>query len=117
VPPVSTPTSGVGGGLELGPPLPLRRRLMLAPLPPDPRLGHERPLALSGHRLEADRRHHSQQIPAAESRTHRWAWCLAEEVCPSKRRGKKPWRSDNGLRPVGMIIRLMEKGGYTYLGP
>jgi hypothetical protein len=60
--------------------LSLRRRLMLAPLPPDPRLGHEKPLALSGQRLEADRRHHSQQIPAAESQTHRWAWCLAEGV-------------------------------------
>jgi hypothetical protein len=55
---------------------------MLAPLPPDPRLGHEKPLALSEQRLEADRRHHSQQIPAAESRTHRWAWCLVEGVWP-----------------------------------
>jgi hypothetical protein len=40
---------------------------MLAPLPPDPRLGHEKALALSGQRLEADHRHHSQQIPTAES--------------------------------------------------
>jgi hypothetical protein len=49
---------------------------------PPPRLGHEKPLALSGQRLEADHRHHSQQIPAAESRTHRWAWCLADGVWP-----------------------------------
>jgi hypothetical protein len=52
-------------------------------LPPDLRLGHEKPLTLSGQRLEADHRHHSQQIPATESRTHRWAWCLTEEVWPS----------------------------------
>jgi hypothetical protein len=58
---------------QQGPPLSLRRRLMLTPLPLDPRLGLEKPLALSGQRLEADRRHRSQQIPAAESRTHRWA--------------------------------------------
>jgi hypothetical protein len=64
------------------PPLSLQHRLMLALLPPDPRLGHEKPLALSGQRLEADRRHHSQQIPTAESRTHRWAWCLANGVWP-----------------------------------
>jgi hypothetical protein len=55
---------------------------MLAPLPPDPRLEHEKPLALSGQRLEADRWHHSQQIPATKSRTHQWAWCLAKEVWP-----------------------------------
>jgi hypothetical protein len=55
---------------------------MLAPLPLDPWLGHEKPLALSGQRLEADRRHHSHQIPAAESWTHRWAWCLVEGVWP-----------------------------------
>jgi hypothetical protein len=53
--------------LQLGPPLSLQCRLMLAPLPPDPRLGHEKALALSGQRLEADHRHHSQQIPTAES--------------------------------------------------
>jgi hypothetical protein len=32
---------------QLGPPPLLRPRLMLAPLPPDPRLGHGKPLALS----------------------------------------------------------------------
>jgi hypothetical protein len=46
---------------------------MLTSLPSDPRLGLEKPLALFEQRLEEDRRHHSQQIPAAESRTHRWA--------------------------------------------
>jgi hypothetical protein len=30
----------------------------------------------------ADRRHHSQQMPATESQTRRWAWYLAEEVWP-----------------------------------
>jgi hypothetical protein len=44
---------------QLGPPLSLRRHLMLAPLPLDPRLGHEKLLALSGQRLEADCQHHS----------------------------------------------------------
>jgi hypothetical protein len=33
---------------------------MLAPLLPDLQLGHEKPLALSGQRLEANRQHHSQ---------------------------------------------------------
>jgi hypothetical protein len=42
-------------------------------LSPDPRLRLKKPLVLSGQRLEADRRHRSQQIPAIESRTHRWA--------------------------------------------
>jgi hypothetical protein len=51
----------------------LRHRLMLTPLPPNPRLGLEKPLALSGQRLEVDRLHRSQQIPVAESRTHWWA--------------------------------------------
>jgi hypothetical protein len=61
----------------------------VAATPPDagadaagPRLGHEKPLALSRLQLEADRRYHSQQIPTAESRTHRWAWSLAEGVWP-----------------------------------
>jgi hypothetical protein len=36
--------------------LSLRRRLMLTPLPPNPRLRLEKLLALSGQRLETDRR-------------------------------------------------------------
>jgi hypothetical protein len=75
---------------QQGPPLSLRCRLMLAPLLPDPRLGHEKPLVLSEQPLEADRRHHSQQIPAVESRTHLLIWCLAEEVWPWEQSGRKP---------------------------
>jgi hypothetical protein len=56
---------------QLGPPPPLRRRPTLAPLPPDPRLEHGKPLALPLQQLGADRWHHPQQIPVAESQTHR----------------------------------------------
>jgi hypothetical protein len=62
---IVTPNVGsgrdVGEGMDphLGSPLSLRHRLMLAPLSPDPWLGHEKPLALSRQRLEADRQHHS----------------------------------------------------------
>jgi hypothetical protein len=62
----------------------------LVPLPPDPRLGHGKPLALSWQQPGADRRHHSQQMPAAESQTRRWAWYPAKEVWPWEQRGKKP---------------------------
>jgi hypothetical protein len=66
---------------QLGSPPPLRCRLTLAPLPLDPRMGHGKPLTLSWQQLGAVRRHHSQQIPTAESQTRRWwAWYLAEEV-------------------------------------
>jgi hypothetical protein len=40
--------------------------------------------------LGADRRHHSQQMPAAESQTHRRAWYLAKEARPWEQRGRKP---------------------------
>jgi uncharacterized membrane protein YgcG len=49
-------------------------------------------------------------MPTAESQTRQWAWCLAEEVWPWEQRGKKPWQTDDGLRPVGMMMRLKEKG-------
>jgi hypothetical protein len=74
----------------MGPLPPLRRRPTLAPLPPDPQLGHGKPLMLFWQQPGADRRHHSQQMPAAESQTRRWAWYLAEEVWPWEQRGKKP---------------------------
>jgi hypothetical protein len=65
-------------------PLPPNPRLghgkPLAPLPPNSRLGHGKPLALSWQQPGADCRHHSQQIVAAESQTHRWVWYLAEEA-------------------------------------
>jgi hypothetical protein len=48
-------------------------------------------------------------MPAAESQTRRWAWYLVEEVWPWEQRGKKPWQTDDGLRPIGMMIRLKEK--------
>jgi hypothetical protein len=65
----------------------------------------------------ADRRHHSQQMPAAESQTRQRAWYLAEEARPWEQRGRKPWQTKDGLRPVSMITTLVEKRGYTYLGP
>jgi hypothetical protein len=37
-------------------------------------------VALSRRQLGALRRHHSQQIPAAESQTRQRAWYLAEEA-------------------------------------
>jgi hypothetical protein len=58
---------------QLGPSPPLRRRLTLAPLAPDPQLGHGRLVALSWQQLGADHRHHPQWIPVADSQTHRWA--------------------------------------------
>jgi hypothetical protein len=88
-----------------------------APPQPDHQLGRGRPVALSRRQLGALRRHHSQQIPAAENQTCRWAWYLAEGARPWEQKGRKPWRTKDGLRPVGMITRLVEKGGYTYLGP
>jgi hypothetical protein len=56
-------------------------------------------------------------MPAAESQTRRWAWYLMEEVWPWEQRGKKPWQTDDGLRPVGMMIRLKEKGATLTWGP
>jgi hypothetical protein len=67
VPTTSPPVSGGGMDPPVGTPPPLRRRPMLAPLPPDPRPGHGKPLALSRHHPGANRWHHSQQMPAAES--------------------------------------------------
>jgi hypothetical protein len=75
---------------QLGPPPPLRHHPTPVPLPPDSRLGYGKPLAPSWQQLGADRRHHSQQMPAAESQTHRWAWYPAEEVWPWDQRGRKP---------------------------
>jgi hypothetical protein len=63
------------------------------------------------------RRLHSQQMRAAKSQTRWRAWYPAEEARPWKQRGRKPWQAKDGLRPIGMIITLMEKRGYTYLGP
>jgi hypothetical protein len=60
--------------------------------------------------MGADHRHHPQQIPTVESQTCRWAWYLAEEAWPWEQRRKKPWQTDDGLRLVGMMIRLVEKG-------
>jgi hypothetical protein len=60
---------------QLGPPPPLRRHPMLVALLPRP--GHE---ALSWQQPGMDRRHHPQQILAAESQARRWAWYLAEEA-------------------------------------
>jgi hypothetical protein len=90
---------------------------MPAPLPPDPRLGHGKPLALSWQQLGADRWYHPQWIPAAESQTRRWAWYLAKEAWPWEQRGKKPCKTDDGLRLVGMMIRLVEKGTTLTWGP
>jgi hypothetical protein len=102
---------------QLGSSPPLRRHLTLAPLPPDPWLGHGRPVALSRQQLGADSRHHPQRTPAAESQTHLWAWYLAEEAWPLEQRRKKPWQIDDGLRLVGMMIRLVEKGTTLTWGP
>jgi hypothetical protein len=65
---------------------------------------------LSWQQLGADRRHHSQHIPAAKSQTRRWAWYLAEEAWPWEQQRKKPWKTDDGLRLVSIMIRLKEKG-------
>jgi hypothetical protein len=72
---------------------------------------------LSWQQLGVDRRHHPQRIPAAESQTRRWAWYLAEEAWPWEQRRKKPSQTDDGLRLVGMMIRLMEKGTTLTWGP
>jgi hypothetical protein len=132
---ITSISSGAGGGMELdvppvspqcwewaqipqlGPSPLRRRRLTLVPLPPDPQLGHGRSVPLSWQQLGADRRHHPQRIPAAESQTHRWAWYLAEEAWPWEQRRKKPWQIDDGLRLVGMLIRLVEKGTTLTWGP
>jgi hypothetical protein len=90
---------------------------MLASLPPDPQLGHGRPVALSWQQLGVDRKHHPQRIPATESQTRRRPWYLAEEVWPWEQRRKKPWQTDDGLRLVGMMIRLVEKGTTLTWGP
>jgi hypothetical protein len=79
-------------------------------------MGHGKPLELSQQQPGADRRHHLQQIPAAESQTRRWAWYLAEEAWPWEQRRKKPWQTNAGLRLVGMMIRLKKKGLHL-LGP
>jgi hypothetical protein len=54
---------------------------------------------------------------AAESQTRRWAWYPVEEVWPWEQRGKKPWKTDDGLRPVEMMIRLKGKGTTLTWGP
>jgi hypothetical protein len=87
-PPVSPPVLGVGADPLAGPSPPLRRRLTLAPLPPDPQLGHGRLVALSWQQLRADHQHHPQRIPAAESQTRWWAWYLTKEVWPWEQRRK-----------------------------
>jgi hypothetical protein len=56
-------------------------------------------------------------MPAAESQTHRWAWYRAEEARPWEQGRRKPWQTKDGLRPVGMINRLMEKGATLTWGP
>jgi hypothetical protein len=68
-------------------------------------------------RLGALRRRHSQQTPATENQTRRRSWYLAEEVRPQERRGRKPWKTKDGLKPIGMITRLMEKGATFTWGP
>jgi hypothetical protein len=40
-----------------------------------------------------------------------------KEVRPWERWRKEPWRTDDGLRMVGMMIRLMEKGATLTWGP
>jgi hypothetical protein len=105
-PPASPPVSGGGADPQLGPPSPLRRRPMLAPPTSDPRLEHGKLLALSWQQPGADHRHNSQQTPTTESQTRRWAWYSSEEVWPWEQRGKKPWKTDDGLRPVSMTIKL-----------
>jgi hypothetical protein len=102
---------------QLGPPLPLRRHPTLVSLPSDPRLGHGKPQALSWQQPGTDRWHHPQQILAAESQTRRWAWYLAEEAWPWEQKGKNLWQTDDGLRHVGIMIRLKEKGITLTWGP
>jgi hypothetical protein len=72
---------------------------------------------LPWQQLGADRRHHPQRIFAVESQTHRWAWYLAEEAWTWEQWRKKPWQTDDGLRLVGMMIRLVEKGTTLTWGP
>jgi hypothetical protein len=72
---------------------------------------------MSWQQLGADRQHHPQQIPVAESQTHRQAWYLAEGAWPWEQWRKKPWKTDDGLRLVGMMIRLKEKGTTLTWGP
>jgi hypothetical protein len=74
-------------------------------------------VALSWQQLGAGRRHHHQRIPAAESQTRRWAWYLAEEAWPWEQRRKKPWQTDDVLKLVGMMIRLVGKGTTLTWGP
>jgi hypothetical protein len=100
----------------LGPPLPPRHRLTLALPQPDPQLGRGRGMALSQRRLGVLRRCHSQQTPNAKNQTHRRAWYLVEEVRHWEKKGRKPWKTKDGLRPIGMITRLMEKKGLHLLG-
>jgi hypothetical protein len=38
-------------------------------------------------------------------------------VWPWEQRRKKPWQTDDGLRLVGMMIRLVEKGTTLTWGP
>jgi hypothetical protein len=38
-------------------------------------------------------------------------------VWPWEQRRKKPWKTDDGLRLVGMMIRLKEKGTTLTWGP
>jgi hypothetical protein len=116
-PPMSPPVLGVGAD-------PPARTFSTAVTPPDTgataagsQLGHGRLVALSWQQLVADRWHHPQRIPAAESQTRRWAWYLAEEAWPWEQRRKKPWQIDDGLRLVGMMIRLVEKGTTLTWGP
>jgi hypothetical protein len=90
VPPALPPASGGGADPQLGPPPLLRCRPTLATLPPDPRLGHGKPLVSCQQQPGADRQHHSQQMPAAESQTRWWAWHPTEEVWSWEQRGKKP---------------------------
>ena len=39
------------------------------------------------------------------------------ELCLWEQRRKKPWQTDDGLRLVGMMIRLKEKGTTLTWGP
>jgi hypothetical protein len=99
VPPASPQCSEGAQIPQQGPPPPLRRhstpaplqhRPTLALLSPDPQLEHGKLLALSRQQLGVEHRHHSQQMPAAESQTRRWAWHPVEEVWSWEQRGKKP---------------------------
>jgi hypothetical protein len=74
-------------------------------------------VALSWQQLGVDRQHHPHRIPTAESQTRWWAWYLAEEAWPWEQQRKKPWQTDDGLRLVDMMIRLVEKGTTLTWGP